>query len=189
MVRLALPDGRPSGSVGYSEAVSDDGSIVAGNLFAWSVLRWSASGEVEWIEPSVNADATGMSADGGVIVGTGDFAEAREAFRWTQLGGMGSLGRPNECTGTGARAVSGDGRIVAVGCSSPDGGSSYLWDVDGGFRRLEDVLETTGANFSGASLIQALRLSFDGSTILGSTTPSGTEVSRPWIARIPAARD
>jgi probable HAF family extracellular repeat protein len=191
MVKLVLPSGRPSNSPGEAIAVSDDGSIVAGNLLSSpsNLLRWTATGEVEWIEPSRYAFAIGMSADGEVIVGSAAFAGVVEAFRWTRLGGLVSLGRPTDCPYTESSAVSGDGRIVAVYCSALDGERQYLWDVDGGFRPMEGVLESLGADVSDADAIGVSRLSFDGSTILGFVHPQGTAQFRPWIARLPAARD
>jgi hypothetical protein len=127
-----------------------------------------------------------MSADGEVIVGNADFAGVREAFRWTRIGGIVSLGQPTACgRGTYAYGVSGDGRVVAISCLSLD--QSYLWDVDNGFRRLEHILESIGADVSQAGSIGLRGVSFDGSTILGIALPSGG--TRPWIARLPTARD
>lgn len=192
MVKLALPDGRPTDSFGRAVAISNDGSAIAGQLFysgTANVLRWTGAGVVEWIEPSRDAKASGMSADGEVIVGYADFAGVNEAFRWTRLGGIVSLGRPSQCANTYANAVSGDGRVVVVSCSRPDGTQSYLWDVDSGFRRVEDVLESIGADLSGVDVIDALKLSFDGTTILGNTIPSEGSISRTWIARLPDARE
>jgi probable HAF family extracellular repeat protein len=187
MVQLALPSGRPSNSSANAIAVSDDGAIIAGHLNLSSspnVLRWTATGEVEWIEPSRNVWVTEMSADGEVIVGWGE----GEAFRWTRLAGIVSLGRPNGCAFTEANAVSGDGRIVAVECSDGMGvWQQYLWDVDSGFRRTGDVLESIGAHVADAGYVGASALSFDGSTMLGYS--SSANAHRPWIARFPAARD
>ncbi len=193
MVRLALPNGLPADSEGSARAVSDDGSIMVGsvgNSPITNVVRWTAAGEVELIEPSRDASVSGMSADGEVIVGDADVAGVSEAFRWTRAGGIVSLGRPSECTTTESHAVSGDGRVVAVICSRPDGERSFLWDVEGGYRRLEDVLGSIGVDVSDADVVGATDLAFDGSTILGFTQLGGDrQQSRPWIARIPAARD
>jgi uncharacterized membrane protein len=188
MVKLAMPDGRPSDSSAYASAVSDDGSIIAGRLVSTisNVLRWTATG-VEWIEPSLDANVGGMSADGEVIIGTAEFAGVREAFRWTRLGGIVSLGRPTECSGISTSAVSGDGRMVAVRCSSSGRIRSYLWNLDTGFRRLEDVLNSIGANISDTDEIATHAASFDGSTIVGVAFASGTAVTRPWIARLTSA--
>jgi uncharacterized membrane protein len=194
MVKLALPSGAPSSSSGDAIAVSDDGSIVAGHLRSSStnLLRWTATGEVEWIEPSRPVfAATGMSADGEVIVGKAHLGGVLEAFRWTRLGGIVSLGRPTECPDTEPSAASGDGRIVAVYCSNGlEVGRverHYLWDIDSGFRRIEDVLETIGVDVPDADYIGVSKLSFDGSTILGVNTSGAS--TRLWIARLPAARD
>jgi probable HAF family extracellular repeat protein len=185
MLKLATPNGVPADSTMAASAVSDDGSIIAGTLSYSStkhVLRWTAGGEVEWIEPSRSAYASGMSADGEVIVGSADLAGATEAFRWTRAEGMVSLGRPGGCSSTSSLAVSGDGRIILVSCTGTNGTRSYLWDVGGGFRSLEDVLESIGADVSAAGTHVVTGLSFDGRTILGDS-------GNPWLARLPAARD
>lgn len=198
MVKLAMPDGLPTNARGRALAVSDDGSIVGGLLTASStttILRWAA-GALERIEPSRSVDPTGfeMSADGEVMVGSSSFAGVQEAFRWTRARGIVSLGRPSECSWTESYALSGDGRVVAIMCYTTAGSSyrttSYLWHVDSGFQRVEDILEGVGADFSEAGSIYAFRLSFDGSTILGSAWASGaTSPSRLWIARLPPVRN
>jgi uncharacterized membrane protein len=187
MVKLGLPTGVPSDSSAHPIAVSSDGSIIAGYLRYGStsnLLRWTQTGEVERLEPSRYADATGMSADGEVIVGTADFEGVREAFRWTRVGGIVSLGKPAPCDqGTYASGVTGDGRVVAVTCLGLI--QYYLWDVDNGFRRLEHVLESIGADISEAGSMVLSGLSFDGRTIVGGASDS----SRPWIARLPSVRN
>jgi hypothetical protein len=187
MVKLGMPTGAASNSIASPRAVSIDGSIIAGELRYVStsnLIRWTETGEVEWIEPSRYAEARGMSADGEVIVGNADFAGVREAFRWTRVGGIVSLGRPAACTGgTYAWGTSGDGRVVAVSCVSGD--QSYLWDVDHGFRSVQYLLESMGADTSAAGSMTVRSLSFDGSTIVGVASGS----PRPWIARLPSVGD
>jgi hypothetical protein len=157
-----------------------------------NILRWTDTGDVEWIEPSRYAEARGMSADGEVIVGNGDFSGVSEAFRWTRVGGIVSLGRPTACDrGTYAVGVSGDGRVVAITCLSST--QAYLWDVDNGFRSLQFVLESIGADISQAASWALNGLSFDGRTILGEAffNGSGSQSgwSQVWIARLPPVRD
>lgn len=195
MVKLALLDGQPwDASIG-AFFVSADGSVIVGRLVSSSpsmtnVLRWTAVNEVERIEFDGNAHATGMSADGEVVVGDADFSGVTEAFRWTRSGGMVSLGTPSECSSTRSRAVSGDGRTVAVSCLWNARPRWYVWDVNVGFRRLDDILASTGADVSSEGPIEAFRLSFDGSTILGLTVEAAPLYRRrAWIARLPNVRD
>lgn len=187
MVKLGTPTGAPSDSIAYPRVVSSDGSIIAGNLRHLStsnLVRWTETGEAEWIEPARHAEVTGMSADGEVIVGNADFAGVREAYRWTRAGGIVSLGRPAPCDrGTYAWGMSGDGRVIAISCLSLD--QSYLWDVDNGFRRLEHVLESIGADISEAGPMTVRGLSFDAGTMMGMASGS----PRPWIARLPPVRE
>ena len=65
-----------------------------------------------------NSTATGVSADGSVIVGTSSSASGSQAFRWTAGSGMVGLGYLPGGTNSSATAVSGDGSVV-VGTSSP----------------------------------------------------------------------
>ena len=189
MVRLALPEGAPLNSSAGVSAVSDDGSVIAGTLSPspQSVLRWTVGSDVEWLEPSRDAVATAMSADGEVIVGWGSFAGALEAFRWTRATGIVSLGRPSGCSGTEPTAVSGDGGTVVVYCSDTE--QTYFWDANAGLRRVKYVLESAGADLSDVDVVVPLMLSFDGSTIVGWGRLSGASSYRPWIARLPAVRN
>jgi probable HAF family extracellular repeat protein len=64
--------------------------------------------------------ASGISADGSVVVGSSDSASGREAFRWTRGGGMVGLGDlPGGLFGSTASGVSADGSVV-VGSSDID---------------------------------------------------------------------
>src|SRR5262249_49770549 len=117
----------------YSEAfgVSADGSVVVGGGTTASsgpnfeAFRWTAAtGMVGLVELqgraglSVSSLAQGVSADGSVVVGfgrlrrgVGEFVYDFEPFRWTQAGGMVSLGSLMGQDGE-ARGVSADGKVI-----------------------------------------------------------------------------
>ncbi len=78
--------------------------------------------------------ATGVSADGSVVVGTSDNGSATEAFRWTQATGMQSV--KNWLAGAGvsigawrlteATGVNGNGTVV-VGYGTDPSGNDQAW--------------------------------------------------------------
>src|SRR5436853_45359 len=74
------------------------------------------------------SSATGVSADGSVIVG----ASANQAFRWTAGSGLIGLGYLPAATNSSAVAVSGDGSVV-VGTS---GNQAFRWTAASGMVRL-----------------------------------------------------
>ena len=96
------------GGLFYSDAsgVSADGSVVVGSSKSASsggtgtgrteAFRWAqATGMVglgDLPGGLFYSDASGVSADGSVVVGVSEGANGREAFRWTQATGMVGLG-------------------------------------------------------------------------------------------------
>lgn len=123
-----------------------------------------------------NSVAYGISADGNVVVGTGDAALDTEAFRWTQLTGMVTLGDyPGGGDASLGYATDADGsRVVGQGSSvtpPPDSNPSreaFRWDTPIG--------PMTGLGFLDGLESTAFGISADGSVIVGeSSSASGTE--------------
>src|SRR6185503_11970853 len=85
--------------------------------------------------------ATGVSADGSVIVGESQW----EAFRWTASGmtGLGFL--PGESYSR-AEGVSGDGSVVFGTASVGEGYVPFLWTTGSGMQELGTVLAANGLN-------------------------------------------
>jgi uncharacterized membrane protein len=84
-----------------------------------------------------------------------------------------------------ATSVCADGMIV-VGheFQAPNIRSAFIWDPLNGKHLLGDVLTSAGVNLGGWHLSEALAISSDGSTIMGTgINPQGQ--SRYWIATIP----
>jgi probable HAF family extracellular repeat protein len=118
--------------------------------------------------------ASGVSADGSVVVGSSSSAFGFEAFRWTQGGGMMGLGDlPDDPPyGSAATGVSADGSIVvgssAVDIESSHGGPPFLthyrpfrWTQGGGMvdlGLLRPAQDETGFGYA---------VSADGSVIVG----------------------
>lgn len=140
-------------------AVSADGSVIAG--FSQSgAFRWTAQRGMV----SIGAGgASGISADGSVIVGGGYYKQD-------------SLPIDDLPPGWG-------------GVDPPPPTEAFIWDATHGMRSLRDVLSDLGADLMGWQLHGATAISADGLTIVG----SGTDPSDPsgqyhgWIATIPEA--
>ena len=112
--------------------------------------------------------ATGVSADGSVVVGSviphPGSSRRRQAFRWTESGGMVGLGALPGAYGvqSGASAVSADGSVVVGGSNSDSGRyEAFRWTESGGMVGLGRL---PGDDDSGASAISA-----DGSVVVGSS--------------------
>jgi probable HAF family extracellular repeat protein len=144
--------------VGYSQAVI--GQQTAGEAF-----RWTQAGGMTGLGFLPGHDrswATGVSADGSVVVGfSGGWTG--NAFRWTQTGGMVDLGYPAGGVWSRAQAVSADGSVV-VG----DWGTETIWRD--GFRWTE-ADGTVSLGSGGMNYIYDV--SADGSVVVGESHTLG----------------
>jgi probable HAF family extracellular repeat protein len=157
----------------FANAVSADGSVVVGEavyvvydeyyyFYFSSAFRWTAAGGMQrlgTLPGGGRSAASGVSADGTVVVGTAENAEEQwRAFRWTASGGMQDLGTlgGNE---SGALGVSADGAVV-VGWAENAAGQerAFRWTASGGMQDLG----TLGGNES-----RALGVSANGAVVVG----------------------
>ena len=145
----ALPrNGYPYGS--SAADISADGSVVVGTgttfrgvefvlparreTEAW---RWTQSGGLVRLGDLpgglIRGSASGVSADGSVVVGYGYSAAGAEAFRWTQGSGMVALGDlPGGSFSSMASAVSADGSVIVGHGSSSSGTEAFRWTQNSG---------------------------------------------------------
>lgn len=164
-------------------AVSADGSVVVGwgnDTNGQKAVRWILPGRTPQVIGAGDlpggagnpfAAATGVSADGSVVVGWGEQNLGIEAFVWDAAGGLRGIG---ELAGglfeSQATGVSDDGSLV-VGWSNTGanrtGTEAFIWDATNGMRLLEDVLTAEGVNLVGYDLVAANAISQDGTTIVG----------------------
>ncbi|MBU3594781.1 autotransporter, partial [Polynucleobacter sp. 86C-FISCH] len=105
--------------------------------------------------------AMGVSANGSVIVGgSTDLANNQKAFKYTDSGGMVSLGTLAGGANSQARAASADGSVI-VGYSDDSTGSykAFKYTATGGMVSL--------GTFTGGTSSIAMGVSGDGSVIVG----------------------
>lgn len=143
---------------------SADGTVVTGNqggnAFIWTQANGSAPLA---LSPSISSSVgNGINADGTVIVGQfTSFASGlpQEAFRWTKATGMVALSS-SSTSKEAAMSVSGDGSTI-VGYTDRFGSGSipFRWTSGTGMAKMASV--------TGAAATSALRISRDGSIVLG----------------------
>jgi probable HAF family extracellular repeat protein len=142
---------------------SADGSVVVGDT-GNEAFRWtSGTGAVglgDLPGGSDDSEASGVSADGSVVVGSGTSASGVEAFRWTSGTGMVGLGDlPGGSPGSKALAISGDGSAI-VGWGIDPGAQAFRWTSGTGMVGL-------GYIPGGGAASEAWGVSADGSVIVG----------------------
>ena len=112
-----------------------------------------------------SSSATGVSADGSVVVGSNSNSNGySEAFRWTQVGGMVSLGYVAGGFSSYANAVSADGSVIV---GSNISGSVALFSIQAFRWTQEDGMVGLGDLFGGGFFSHATSVSADGSIIVG----------------------
>lgn len=148
----------------------NDGKPIACRWLGWPNQPLDLAGGQYWNE------ATGVSADGLVVVGSSSGANGGEAFLWTGATGMVGLGDlPGGPFQSKATAVSGDGSVVVGSGNSADGEEAFRWTSATGMVALGDF---PGGSFSS----EAKGLSRNGAIVVGRATGSrGGEAFR-WTA-------
>jgi len=183
-----------SGAQSSAEDVSADGSVVVGytsSMLGQQAFRWTAArgmvGLGELPGGATWSRASGVSADGRVVVGTSPSAAFPngEAFIWTEETGMVGLGTLGSTSSwqSEAYAASANGSVV-VGLSS---GYAFIWDRMHGMRNLRDVLtDECGLDLTGwGTLISATGVSHDGLTIVGRGHGPSPGYSEAFVAVVP----
>jgi uncharacterized membrane protein len=168
---------------GYAVGVSDDGSVVVGDMHGSKVsaFRWQVGdatalplGTFEGYSSSM---AHGVSGDGQVVVGS---AEGKRAFRWSSGTGFVAIADAIVAFDSDARATNFDGTVV-IGSSD---NIPWVWDSTAGVRPIYAVIEDLGFNTGGYGLQKLNAVSSDGKTLVGGTsTPSG--IDRTFVVRLP----
>ena len=166
----------PSHTNSSATAVNGDGSVIVGisssqspefELFVapgdGQAFRWTAgSGMVGlgYLPGYSNSIATGVSADGSVIVGTCTSASNSQAFRWTAASGMVGLGYVPGYVYSGAAGVSADGSVIVGTAWSLTNSQAFRWTAGSGMVGLGNL------PYGLATIANAA--SADGSVVAGS---------------------
>jgi probable HAF family extracellular repeat protein len=173
-----------------ANGVSGDGTLVVGWDEDSTGFRRAAiwpAGVPTWISANPG-EAYAANQDGSVVIGV----DNGELFRWTQAGGLVSLGKaPGSAPGDDALglSVSADGNTIVGTNGNPFFGTpfrAFVWRSGAGVVVLEDLLVALGApNAAGAGLSQAVEVSDDGKTIaaLSGQPPFGPFAG--WVATLP----
>jgi len=202
----------PAEGSGDVNAVSADGSVVVGVLFANldgdpnledAGYLWDAVSGIQLFHDfygEYGGVPSDVSSDGSTVTGYALSPRAgiagSEAFRWTAAGGLEPLGFLDESEyGIGRPAswpegISGDGAIVVGNATvnSEDifnSQQAFIWDEAHGMRNLRDVLvEVYGLDLADWGTLRAEAISADGRAIVGfGNSPPGS--SQAWLAILP----
>jgi len=186
MVVLPFPTGFDESS--QAVGVSFDGSRIAGTatmpnaVFVFQAFTWTPGGGSVGIGdfPGGNPEdptsfATGISADGGTIVGAGSDGVSQIAFAWTPVTGMSGLPDiPGGQTFGDARAANADGSVIV-------GSSLDQTDNQVAARWLNGSVQALGELPGGGIFGEALDVSDDGSTIVGHSASANDFDAFIWI--------
>ncbi|QDU56125.1 hypothetical protein [Aeoliella mucimassa] len=172
--------------------VSDDGSVVIGHSVSMAqAFRWTDSNGFELLSTLgddggfVASQARNLSADGSVIVGSGELSEGDMAFRWTAETGMQPLGAvTDELVATGAFAVSGDGNVVGGSGRTASGVEGWIWDETHGVQSLRQLLVDQGVDMDDWIISEVNALSYDGSVVVGTAASASRQRNEAFIATL-----
>lgn len=165
----------------FNTAVSGDGSFWVGSVInddTATAFRDTSNDSINLghLGTGTRSFATGISADGSVVVGGSSInteTGAVHAFRWTEAGGMVDLSTLSGSSGQYSRAygVSGDGTVVVGISGSSSGDRAFRWTQTAGMSSLGTL------NGYGASAANAA--SYDGSVIVGTAFTQGEGGDNP----------
>ena len=181
-------------------AVSANGDTVAGYGFASDLGTYNGGYEgallgpdgIVWttgdFRPYVwhpESQITGLSPDGRIAVGRGNYVFGPEAFVWSREEGSRLFVEfETSYGGSNATDISADGSII-VGQVTWTYPTAYLHDRFRGTRSLQTVLERDhGVDLGGLFLNVTTGISDDGRTLVGYASLPDT-IKRSWIAVLP----
>jgi probable HAF family extracellular repeat protein len=178
LTNLGIP---PGGFESYGNAISADGTVVAGTCVVAEgdrAFRWtSASGMVVLgvLTGGTVSRGTGISGDGQWVAGWSGTSSGPRAFRWSAGGGMQNLGLLEGGTNSLGHAISGDGgTVVGSGLVTGSGDRAFRWDPVNGMQNL--------GLLAGADAAYAYAANGDGSAVAGAARIAGLRRAFRWLA-------
>jgi probable HAF family extracellular repeat protein len=151
---------------GEARGVSNDGTVVVGHSEAGyrepGAFRWTATEGMVLLNDDVGSgvefsEANAVSADGNVIVGTTDVAgvAGRQAFRWSEAGGMETIGHPSWSNHSNGEDVSDDGSTIVGPTAS--GLAGFHWTEQDGFTivgpKINEIAVPQGVSADGSVVV------------------------------------
>lgn len=179
-----------------ASGVSDDGSKIVGNAVkngryvpvVWNGVS-STPVELPVLPNTVgNTSALEISGNGEVVVGYGDTASGRQAWRLKNgiIQPLGSYLTSTPMPDWNATGSNFDGSII-VGNAQSSGFDPFIWDEIHGMRRFSDVLVGDyGVNLTGWGINTIDSISDDGLTFAGSGSFTGFNHRIGWIVTVPS---
>ncbi len=176
------------GYIGFAMGVSADGNVVVGTqgINPGQAVRWTSGGGLQglgFVNPAhTNSNGRAVSADGSVLVGTSFLNPSQSlGYRWTQVGGMTSIGVLTGYAQSNATGVSGDGFVTV--------GTSYNYIAGGGYpeqayRHVQGVGMVGLGFLPGRNASAATTMSADGTTVIGGSYTVGIPGSDPFVWNI-----
>ncbi|MDM8008123.1 MAG: PEP-CTERM sorting domain-containing protein [Phycisphaerae bacterium] len=169
----------PNGELAMEpRSVSSNGDFVVGQTSGGNSFRWSTSDGFVLLgdsgHTSINTYAEGVSADGGVVVGSVTSAGKQDAFRWTPQQGTEFLESLSDGGGSTAAGLSADGRVVVgTSYSSSGAGQAFRYTPESGRQTIGSL---PGWESGGAGLA----VSADGSTGVGFSSNGDDRQAFRW---------
>jgi uncharacterized membrane protein len=161
---LPYETGTVNNNVGSADAISANGSVIAG--YGPSAFRWTAADSVTSLPhlpggESGYSHAHGISADGSIIVGASDSGADEFAFRWTEADGTQQLDI-QDASWSDAMGISGSGSTIvgafSVGASNSE--TAFAWTSLG-------VVTLSALSIDEGTISRATATSFDGGWAVG----------------------
>lgn len=169
----------------YAAAISANGAVIVGyyhketdSLDGIEAFRWE-NGQITGLNDlfdnnnMVYSKATGISADGTVIVGTAFNGSGHEAFRWEngKMKGLGFIDSNSKRSESFASAVSANGSVVVGYCNTSGANKAFRWE-----NGQMCALQSSNSKIDNCQS-QATAVSADGSVITGTyESPDGGRV-------------
>jgi probable HAF family extracellular repeat protein len=185
----------PRGASSRASAISVDGSTIVGfyehpTQGIRRAVRWAARTTDLFTGRTTPGEATAVSSNGSKIVGQAATADGIHAFYYTDAAGLISLGTVSGIPSDQsiANGVSDKGKVVGwSGDPFFAGSEAFIWNAanpTSTMRSLRNTLTWAGAQIpNGIYLTNALAISADGSTIVG-TWQDANFKQGTWMARL-----